>query len=182
MKKVILCLLTVLTVIFGLTACGEISLPDEEVSMYDLIITEDGSSDADSASAESSSAETTAASVTAEESSAAETTAKKPAVSTTAAPESSQGEYVEYWFRTKDLRDRHYEKHGIEMGFASADEYRKAASDVVNDPAALHKTEKEDGDDVYYIEETNEFVVVSKDGYLRTYFNPARGKDYFDKQ
>lgn len=68
------------------------------------------------------------------------------------------------------------------MGFDNADDYRKAASDVVNDPAALHKTEKEDGDDVYYIEETNEFVVVSKDGYLRTYFNPARGKDYFDKQ
>ena len=182
MKKVILCLLTVLTVIFGLTACGEKSLTAEEVSMYDLIITEDSSSDADGASAESSSAETTAASVTAEESSAAETTAKKPAVSTTAAPESSQGEYVEYWFRTKKLRDQHYEKHGIEMGFANADEYRKAASDVVNDPAALHKTEKEDGDDVYYIEETNEFVVVSKDGYLRTYFTPARGKDYFDKQ
>lgn len=180
MKKVILCLLTVLTVIFGLTACGARSLPPEEESMYDLIITEESST------AESSFAETTGSSATTEESSAAETTAKKSKKSatttTTAAPESSQGEYVEYWFRTKKLRDQHYEKHGIEMGFDNADDYRKAASDVVNDPAALHKTEKEDGDDVYYIEETNEFVVVSKDGYLRTYFNPARGKDYFDKQ
>ena len=182
MKKVILCLLTVLTVILGLTACGEISLPAEEVSMYDLIITEDSSSDADGASAESSSAETTAASVTAEESSAAETTAKKPAVSTTAAPESSQGEYVEYWFRTKKLRDQHFEKHGKDMGFKNADDYRKAASDVVNSPDALHKTEKEDGDDVYYLEDTNEFVEVSSDGYLRTYFNPDGGKAYFDRQ
>ena len=38
------------------------------------------------------------------------------------------------------------------------------------------------GDDVYYVEDTNEFVVLSRDGYIRTYFNPDRGKAYFDKQ
>lgn len=43
-------------------------------------------------------------------------------------------------------------------------------------------TEAEDGDDVYYIEDTNEFVVVSPDGYLRTYFNTDAGKDYYDRQ
>lgn len=68
------------------------------------------------------------------------------------------------------------------MGFKSAEEYEKAAAAVPNNPAALHKTEKEDGDDVYYIESTNEFVVVSTDGYIRTYFNPDRGIDYFNKQ
>ena len=41
---------------------------------------------------------------------------------------------------------------------------------------------KEDGDDVYYKENTNEFVVVSTDGYIRTYFNPDSGKKYFDRQ
>lgn len=46
----------------------------------------------------------------------------------------------------------------------------------------LYKTEKEDGDDVYYKEDTNEFVVVSTDGYIRTYFNPDSGKKYFDRQ
>ena len=55
-------------------------------------------------------------------------------------------------------------------------------SDVVNNPKSLHKTEKEDGDDVYYKEDTNEFVVVSTDGYIRTYFNPDSGKKYFDRQ
>ena len=44
------------------------------------------------------------------------------------------------------------------------------------------KIEEEDGDDVYYIESTNEFVVVSKDGYLRTYFYPSDGLDYFNRQ
>ena len=31
-------------------------------------------------------------------------------------------------------------------------------------------------------EETNEFVVVSTDGYIRTYFNPSDGIDYFNRQ
>ena len=45
-----------------------------------------------------------------------------------------------------------------------------------------YELEKEDGDDVYYLEETNEFVVVSTDGFIRTYFCPDSGKKYFDKQ
>lgn len=88
----------------------------------------------------------------------------------------------DYVFRNKDRLNDHYKKHGIEMGFASAKEYEKAASAVVNNPNALHKTEKEDGDDVYYVEATNEFVIVSKDGYLRTYFNPSAGIDYYNRQ
>ena len=46
----------------------------------------------------------------------------------------------------------------------------------------LTKTEKEDGDYVFYVEETNEFVVVSTDGFIRTYFLPSGGKSYFDRQ
>lgn len=91
-------------------------------------------------------------------------------------------EYVEYTFKNDRLLEEHFEKHGIEMGFVTAEEYEKAASDVVNHPDSLHKLEKEDGDDVYYRVETNEFVVVSKKGYIRTYFCPDSGKKYFDKQ
>ncbi len=85
-------------------------------------------------------------------------------------------------FRTEKLRKEHYEKHGKEMGYKSADAYEQAAIQVVNNPTALHKIEAEDGDDVYYIEQTNEFVIVSTDGYIRTYFNPAGGKSYFERQ
>ncbi len=88
----------------------------------------------------------------------------------------------DYKFRNAKLKDQHYEKHGKEMGFSSADDYEKAASDVANSSDALHKKEKEDGDDVYYIEATNDFVVISDDGYIRTYFNPDSGKAYYDKQ
>lgn len=99
-------------------------------------------------------------------------------------PQSTQSEpqTVSLRFRNKSLLNQHYQKHGIDMGFASAEEYEKAAAAVPANPAALHKTEKEDGDDVYYIESTNEFVVVSTDGYIRTYFLPDAGRNYFDRQ
>ena len=89
---------------------------------------------------------------------------------------------ITYTFRKKSNLDSHYEKHGIEMGFESAEEYLAAANKVLTNPNTLHKIEKEDGDDVYYLEETNEFVVVSTDGYIRTYFNPSGGMDYFNRQ
>lgn len=89
---------------------------------------------------------------------------------------------AEVTFRNQKLLDQHYDKHGIEMGFASAEEYELAAYKVILHPDTLHKIEAEDGDDVYYREETNEFVVVSQDGYIRTYFNPSAGIDYYNRQ
>lgn len=94
--------------------------------------------------------------------------------------------YVEYHFRTQKQLDQHFEKHGGEFkddfGYKTAEEYEKGASDVINDPSALYKTESEDGDGVYYLEATNEFVILSTDGYIRTYFRPNGGKKYFDRQ
>ena len=76
----------------------------------------------------------------------------------------------------------YYEKHGIEMGFENAQLYEESANLVIHHPDVLHKTEKEDGDTCFYLEETNEFVVLSTDGYIRTYFWPDSGKKYYDKQ
>lgn len=89
---------------------------------------------------------------------------------------------IVYEFRNQELLESHYKKHGIEMGFASPEEYLKAANCVIAASDVLHKTEAEDGDDVYYLEETNEFVIVSADGYIRTYFNPSDGIDYYNRQ
>ena len=85
-------------------------------------------------------------------------------------------------FRNSDLLMQHYEKHGKDMGFSSAEDYERAAAAVPSNPNVMHKTEKDDGDDVYYIRETNEFVIVSTDGYIRTYFLPDSGIKYFNKQ
>ena len=59
--------------------------------------------------------------------------------------------------------------------------YLEAANRVINNPDALHKLEAEDQDHVYYLEETDEIVFVSQDGYIRTYFQPG-GRDYFERQ
>lgn len=105
---------------------------------------------------------------------------------TTAVFDSDDGTYVEYHFRSKKLLNQHFEKHGEEFaddfGYNSAAEYEKGASDVINNSSALHKTEAEDGDGVYYIEDTNEFVILSTDGYIRTYFRPNGGIDYYNRQ
>lgn len=85
-------------------------------------------------------------------------------------------------FRNRKLLMQHYEKHGRDMGFSSASEYEKAAAAAAANPNALHKIESDDGDDVYYVEATNEFVVVSTDGNIRTYFLPDSGIKYFNKQ
>ena len=85
-------------------------------------------------------------------------------------------------FSSEKALKEHFKKHGAEMGFQSADAYLAAANRVVNDPAALFKYEAEDGDEIYYLEETNEIVFVSKRGFIRTYFSPRRGIAYFNDQ
>lgn len=85
-------------------------------------------------------------------------------------------------FRNESLLREHFDKHGKEMGFTDAKAYEQAAAAVVTNPLSLHKVEAEDNDDVYYLESTNEFVIVSTDGYIRTYFKPDKGKVYFDQQ
>lgn len=89
---------------------------------------------------------------------------------------------ITYYFRNEKLLNDHYEKHGKEMGFDSAKSYEAAASEVINNPDSLHRIEEEDGDDVYYHEETNSFVIVSIDGYIRTFFYPDDGLAYFNRQ
>lgn len=89
---------------------------------------------------------------------------------------------AELEFRNPDLLEDHYKKHGIDMGFSSAQSYENAAAAVVENKDSLHKKEAEDGDDVYYLERTNELVIVAKDGYIRTYFCPDDGIDYYNRQ
>ena len=84
-------------------------------------------------------------------------------------------------FRTEDKLQQHFEKHGQETGCATAEEYLAAANAVVANPAALHKLQAEDGDDLYFLESTGEFVVsISPAGYIRTYYLADR--DYFERQ
>ena len=123
---------------------------------------------------------------------APETKAPETETPETKAPETEASEtepeieYINYTFYSNELLESHFDKHGHELGdefgYDTAEDYEKGASDVINDPDALYKTEKEDGDGVYYIPDTNEFVVLSTSGYIRTYFLPTDGIDYFERQ
>ena len=132
----------------------------------------------DAADSEQAATETTAQTTT-------ETTQEQTTEATTQEQTTefaTQAAQPTYTFRTYDRLKEHYRKHGIEMGFSSAEEYQAAANAVIANPEALTKREKEDNDYVFYVERTNEFVVLSTDGYIRTYFCPDSGKRYFDKQ
>ncbi len=85
-------------------------------------------------------------------------------------------------FRNEHLLEEHYEKHGKAMGYTNAEEYEKGAQAVISNSDALTKSEQEDGDQVYYLESSNEIVFVSEDGIIRTYFNPEDGIDYYNRQ
>lgn len=83
-------------------------------------------------------------------------------------------------FRTDEKLQQHFEKHGWETGCSTAEEYLAAANAVIANPDSLHKLQAEDGDDLYFLESTGEFVVVSPAGYIRTYYLTDR--NYFDRQ
>lgn len=114
---------------------------------------------------------------------------EEPEVEEPEAPEVSETDGIEwnydefpedYTFRNNKYLTEHYEKHGIDMGFDSKESYEEAANEVIHHPDALHKLEAEDGDTCFFIEDTGEFVVLSTDGYIRTYF--LAKKSYYDRQ
>lgn len=87
-----------------------------------------------------------------------------------------------YQFRYASYLQEHFEKHGAEFGYTTTQQYLEGANKVINADKVLHKLEAEDGDDVYYLESTNELVIVSTDGYIRTYFKPTDGIAYYNRQ
>jgi pyocin large subunit-like protein len=90
-------------------------------------------------------------------------------------------------FRTPDLFDNHFQKHVIkqkEFGNITKEEYLKKAQALVSQKGGgniLIKKNSE-GDTLFFNRETNEFAVLSKDGYIRTFFKPQDGIAYFNKQ
>ena len=94
----------------------------------------------------------------------------------------TQENNVSLEFRNETLWEDHFEKHGSEFGYKSKEEYLKGANEVINSSTSKYKTEAEDGDEIYYDEEKNEIVFVSTDGYIRTYFKPKDGINYYNRQ
>ena len=85
-------------------------------------------------------------------------------------------------FRNEKFLEDHFVKHGNEFGYSTKEEYLAGANKVISSSSSLHKQEGEDGDDIYYDKNSNEIVFVSGDGYIRTYFRPSEGIDYYNRQ
>ncbi len=87
-----------------------------------------------------------------------------------------------YKFRSDKLWSDHFDKHGEEVGATSKENYLAMANAVIDNPNVLSKAETDDGnnDTVYFLEATGEFVVLSGDGYIRTYY--IADSDYFNRQ
>ena len=110
-----------------------------------------------------------------------ENTAPETSISsddTTTVPETKQ-----YTFRNKQRYDEHYEKHGAEFGNITKEQYLELANQLINSTSdrVLHKY-SEDGDYMYFDQDTNYFLVLSEDGYIRTFFIPSAGIKYWNRQ
>ncbi|MGN0603730.1 MAG: hypothetical protein ACI4I2_07100 [Oscillospiraceae bacterium] len=175
-----------------LCGCSEVDLGkllSEEIGSFNEVAEEttvqtETSSEALAVTTEYTAAETTAAETTEKtekKTTTAETTKKTEKKTTAAKTEKAP---QKYYFRNDKLFDSHYEKHGAEFGDITQDEYLALANELINAKGdnILHKTEKEDGDYLYYNTETNEFLVLSTDGYIRTFFKPDAGIDYWERQ
>lgn len=84
-----------------------------------------------------------------------------------------------YTFYDTNSMVSHYVKHGIEVSSSSMEDYLFKANLVIVNPNVLKKIQN-DGDTAYFYPPTNEFVVVAKAGYIRTYYKATMY--YFNKQ
>lgn len=92
-------------------------------------------------------------------------------------------DYIVYQFRNPYMLESHYKKHKEEFGDITMEEYLKGANDLVNQVSDSVQTKlDEDGDYIFYDTNTMEFGVLSSDGYLRTYFIPEDGIEYFNRK
>lgn len=77
----------------------------------------------------------------------------------------------------------HFYSHGYDMGYTYITEYSQAAIDFANsnDENDISFAAK-NGSLYKYNKVTNEFLIISKDGKIVTYFEPDRGIEYFYEQ
>lgn len=89
-----------------------------------------------------------------------------------------------YEFRTEDALESHYKKHKDEFGNITQDEYLAAANRIITSDSKdiLHKYEKDDGDPMYFDKKTGALLIMSSDGFIRTFFIPEDGLEYWERK
>lgn len=84
-------------------------------------------------------------------------------------------------FETPESMQKHYVKHGEEYGDISIESYVSLANELANMPVSddVEKIVRSDGSTAIYRFSTNDFLVVTKGGSIRTFFKPKNGKEYW---
>ena len=87
-------------------------------------------------------------------------------------------------FASEQIFQKHYNKHAKEFGKISAQEYLERANVFADTPLSEDVVQlvRSDGSISKYCFSTNEFVVVTSDGKIRTYFKPATKEAYWDEE
>lgn len=83
-------------------------------------------------------------------------------------------------FKNNEELKTHFIKHGRECNCKTPKKYLKTANKIIKSKKSLHKTEKEDGDKVYFNKKTGGIVFVSPKGYIRSFY--ISDIDYFKRQ
>ena len=96
--------------------------------------------------------------------------------------EKGPSEFAEFW--TSPYNELyHFYAHGDEFGFTLLTEYSESAIEFANsEDDGKMSFVSENGEIYMYNPGTNEFLILSRDGKIITYFPPENGIDYFYDQ
>ena len=87
-------------------------------------------------------------------------------------------------FASEQVFQKHYDKHRHEFGEISMQSYLKLANALADAPLSgdIVQLIRSDGSISKYCFSTNEFVVVTADGNIRTYFKHETKEAYWDEE
>lgn len=85
-----------------------------------------------------------------------------------------------YSFKNNEELKEHFIKHGRECNCKTPKKYLKIANKIIKSKKSLKKSEKEDGDLVFYNNKTRGIVFLSSKGFVRSFY--IADLDYFKRQ
>ncbi len=97
-------------------------------------------------------------------------------------------EHINYaWAKdfNKKTLDTHYKEHGKTMGFESKESYKQHSikyANTVDRKNCKSFVDSKTGATYKYNVVTNELAIITKNGYVVTYFKPKGGYDYYKSQ
>ena len=87
-------------------------------------------------------------------------------------------------FANSQRLDEHYEKHGVEFGRITKQDYLRLALTLRDAPAggAILETIRHDGVRTRFDRQTGTFLAFNPNGVIRTFFKPNDGERYYRRQ